>query len=146
LCPDAVFLSGDHSLYSEVSRQVHSIFADFTPHIEPIALDEAFLDVSGSRNLFGDGAAMGHALQRIEGQIDMAAFRHPIQRRDEAEAAGVMFEGRIVEPANRVGSLVRLLCRSHALAHAVCSPRSRRVDGWSPTSPRGFRAGTSIEH
>jgi len=72
LCPDAVFLSGDHALYSEVSRQVHEIFADFTPHIEPIALDEAFLDVTGSRNLFGDGATIGHLIRdRIAAELDL---------------------------------------------------------------------------
>lgn len=72
LCPDAVFLSGDHSLYSDVSRQVHAIFADFTPHIEPIALDEAFLDVTGSRNLFGDGTAIGHLIRnRIADELEL---------------------------------------------------------------------------
>ncbi|MFN5605203.1 MAG: DNA polymerase IV, partial [Actinomycetes bacterium] len=72
LCPDAVFLAGDHSLYAEVSRQVHGIFADFTPHIEPIALDEAFLDVSGSRNLFGDGTSIGHLIRnRITDELDL---------------------------------------------------------------------------
>jgi len=72
LCPEAVFLSGDHPLYAEVSRQVLDIFADFTPHIEPIALDEAFLDVSGSRNLFGDGASIGHIIRnRITDELDL---------------------------------------------------------------------------
>ncbi len=72
LCPDAVFLSGDHSLYAEVSRQVHEVFADFTPHIEPIALDEAFLDVTGARSLFGDGTTIGHLVRnRISDELGL---------------------------------------------------------------------------
>ncbi len=53
LCPEAVFVPSNFPRYREVSRQVQQILYAVTPLLEPIALDEAFLDVSGAHRLFG---------------------------------------------------------------------------------------------
>jgi len=66
LCPHAVFLAGDHAHYGTVSERVMRIFRSFTPLVEPVSLDEAFLDVTGARRSQGDGATVAH---RIRGEV-----------------------------------------------------------------------------
>jgi DNA polymerase-4 len=72
LCPAAVFLAGDFPAYEEASKAVHAVFHSFTPLVEGIALDEAFLDVTGGTRLFGDGAAVGTAIrQRVSDDLGL---------------------------------------------------------------------------
>lgn len=73
LCPQAIFLPGDQELYSHVSGEVFDIFTDFTPLVEGISLDEAFLDVSGAVRLFGGGLQIAHMIrQRIRDEMSLA--------------------------------------------------------------------------
>lgn len=64
LCPQGVFLAPDMERYAAVSAEVHRVFEQFTPEIEPLALDEAFLDVTGSLGLFGDAHRLGQQLKQ----------------------------------------------------------------------------------
>jgi len=72
LCPHAVFLSGDMALYAEYSRQVFAIFEDFTPLVEGLSLDEAFLDVTGARGVHGDPVTIAMAIRaRILAEVGL---------------------------------------------------------------------------
>ena len=62
-CPQGVFLPVDGRKYQAVSREVMAILRHFTPLVEPISIDEAFLDVTGSRELFGDGPTIARAIK-----------------------------------------------------------------------------------
>jgi DNA polymerase-4 len=64
LCPHGVFLPGRFDRYRELSRQVMRIFASYTPLVEPISLDEAFMDVTASRAVFGDGETIARDVKR----------------------------------------------------------------------------------
>jgi len=63
LCPGAVFLPVDGRKYAAVSRDVMTILGRFTPLVEQISIDEAFLDVSGSESLFGPPEAIARAIK-----------------------------------------------------------------------------------
>ena len=64
LCPHATVIPPRHQLYSAVSKEVMAIFRAVTPFVQPLSLDEAFLDVSGASRLFGSPTAIGQLIRR----------------------------------------------------------------------------------
>ncbi|MCL4195263.1 MAG: DNA polymerase IV, partial [Thermoguttaceae bacterium] len=59
LCPHAVYLHPRIGFYAEIAEQIRAIFDRYTPLVEPLSLDEAFLDVTGSVALFGSAVEIG---------------------------------------------------------------------------------------
>jgi DNA polymerase IV len=63
LCPQAIFIPPRHGSYAAVSREVMEVFRSVTPEVEPLALDEAFLDVSGAIRRLGRPAQIGELIR-----------------------------------------------------------------------------------
>lgn len=69
LAPHAVFVTPNMARYSEVSQNIMEIFHQYTPLVEPLSLDEAFLDVTGSKRLLGSGREIAQAIRaQVEAQ------------------------------------------------------------------------------
>ncbi|HBN96457.1 MAG TPA: DNA polymerase IV [Firmicutes bacterium] len=64
LCPDGIFIPGRMARYQEVSSQIHGIFPEFSPLVEPLSIDEAFLDMSGCEHFYPSLEEMGQSLKR----------------------------------------------------------------------------------
>jgi len=62
-CPEAIFLHGNMARYKEVSNQIMCIFESYTPLVQPLSIDEAFLDVTGAKRLFGDGETIAEKIR-----------------------------------------------------------------------------------
>jgi DNA polymerase-4 len=62
-CPQAIFVPGSHGLYWAVSTQIMQILSRYTPVMEQISVDEAFMDVSECERLFGDAVTIGHRIK-----------------------------------------------------------------------------------
>src|SRR5205814_2843133 len=70
----AVFLPGRFERYGEYSKRLHAILHTFTPLVEGIALDEAFLDIAGARRLLGEADAVAREVRRrVQGELKLSA-------------------------------------------------------------------------
>ncbi len=71
-CSDLVFVHGDMGVYTRESRRVFEIFRDFSPSVEGLSLDEAFLDLTGSERLMGPAREVGERLRaRVRAELDL---------------------------------------------------------------------------
>ncbi len=74
LCPEAIFIEGNFARYREFSRKFMAILTDFSPFIEPMGIDEAYLDVTGFESIHGSILQMAVTMkQRIRGELGLCA-------------------------------------------------------------------------
>src|SRR5688500_189112 len=74
LCPHAAFVPVDMEKYARVSGEIMAILGDFSPLVEPVSVDEAFLDLTGTERLFGPGPrAVAQIKERIRSEIGLTA-------------------------------------------------------------------------
>ncbi|HZX53071.1 MAG TPA: DNA polymerase IV, partial [Ilumatobacteraceae bacterium] len=72
LCPDLTFVGGHFSEYQRLGDQVMEVLGDFTPLVQRISIDEAFLDITGSVRLFGDADVVGRRIRtRVRDEIGL---------------------------------------------------------------------------
>src|SRR5271166_897833 len=104
-CPHAVFISPRHELYSAVSKEVMAIFKAVTPEVEPLSLDEAFLDISGAIRRLGTPAMIGQLIrQQVAEQLGITCSVGIASTKFVAKLASVHCkpDGLLVIPADQV--------------------------------------------
>jgi DNA polymerase-4 len=102
-CPDLIFLRGDMALYKRESQRVFQIFDEFSPAVEGISLDEAFLDLTGTERLLGPPRAQGERLRarvRAETRLPISVGIAPVKMVAKIASASAKPDGLIeIAPA-----------------------------------------------
>ncbi len=105
LCPEVIVVSPDHQEYAETSEQLLEIMLSVTPLVETISLDEAFLDVTGSRKLLGTPRAIGDLLRsKIKNELQLTASVGIASTKFVAKLASIYAkpDGLLVVPVDQV--------------------------------------------
>jgi DNA polymerase-4 len=111
LCPHGIFLPVRMARYQEVSEIIFEIFHRFTPLVEPLSIDEGFLDVTGSRRLFGSAETIAQEIKRL--------VREEVGLTVSAGIASTKFVAKI---ASDLGKPDGLVCVAHEKTREFLAP------------------------
>mgnify|MGYP001813630399 CR=1 FL=1 len=111
LCPHGIFLPVRMARYQEVSEIIFEIFCRFTPLVEPLSIDEGFLDVTGSQRLFGSAETIAREIKRL--------VREEVGLTVSAGIASTKFVAKI---ASDLGKPDGLVCVAHEKTQAFLAP------------------------
>ena len=146
LCPQAVYLPVRMSHYAQISRQIRDILFSFTPVVEPLSLDEAFLDVGGCEKLFGPADAIARQIRaRIKSEIGLNASVGAATNKFLAKLASDLCkpDGLLVIPAEKIEETLTPLpverlwgvgAKSAARFHALGIKTIGQLAAWSERS------------
>ncbi|HEY5145336.1 MAG TPA: DNA polymerase IV [Polyangiaceae bacterium] len=107
--PHAIVVPPHRDRYEAASAQVFAIFRRYTPLVEPLSLDEAFLDVTASRGLFGDGEATARAIKRdVRAEVELTASAGVATCKFAAKIASDLRkpDGLVVVPVDGIASFL----------------------------------------
>src|SRR5438132_9307092 len=146
LCPQAVFLPVRMSHYADISRQIRAIFHAFTPLVEPLSLDEAFLDVHGCQGLFGPAAEIARQIKAcIKNEIGLNASVGVAVNKFLAKLAGDISkpDGLLVVPPDKIAEFLAPLpvsrlwgvgAKGEKRLHALGLQTIGELDAWPEVS------------
>jgi DNA polymerase-4 len=111
LCPHAVFLPNDFEAYTDYSRRIRDVFGSYTPLVEPLSLDEAFLDVAGSVRLFGEPVEIAQSIRSDVAALGLPCSVGVAQNKFLAKLASTRAKpaGLVVVPADDVAGFLHPL-------------------------------------
>ena len=126
LCPELVFLRGDPRKYARESRRIFAVFGEFSPEVEGLSLDEAFIDLTGTRRLLGAPADIGARLRaRVREETDLAV---------SVGIAPVKMVAKIASAAAKPDGLLEV--EPGEVAHFLAPLPVRRIWGVGPVAER----------
>ena len=145
-CPHAIVVPPRMARYAEVSAEIFAVFHRFTPLVEGLSLDEAFLDVTGSASLFGDGAAIARKIKdAIRDELGLIASAGVASCKFAAKIASDFDkpDGLVVIPAGELGTFLAKLP-----IERMWGIGPRAVERLRPAGLTTFRdlAETSLDH
>ncbi len=130
LCPHAVVVEPHMSRYAEASAQVFAIFRRYTPLVQGLSLDEAFLDVTASQSLFGDGKAIARRIKdEVKGELSLTCSAGVAHSKFVAKVASDLEkpDGLVVVPEDVAGFLAPMPIERMWGVGAKTSPRLRAL-------------------